>query len=224
MAKTSRAADELPPARPPRDSARTRRSILLAATEEFAELGYSGARVERIVARATTNMRLVYHHFGSKAGLYAAVIEHIYEQIREQEGWLDLDEGEPLDAMRRLVEFTIAHFQANPAFLKLTTFENLQKGSVVAKSTRIKALSAPLIGKIKSILCKGEKSGCIRQGIDPLQIYISIVSLACHHINNVHTLSATFSTDMSDAQWQAARRAHVIDLVMIYLTAPGGTR
>lgn len=205
--------------RPTRDSARTRRAILEAATDEFADFGYSGARVERIVARASTNMRLVYHHFGSKEELYSAVIEHAYEQIREKESWLHLDEGDPLEAMRRLVAFTIEHFRTNPAFLKLTTYENMQNGQVVTKSKRINALSAPLIAKIGSIVGNGFATGSIKRDIDPLQLYISIVSLACHHINNVHTLSATFGTNIADPEWLAARHEHVVDMVMAYLTS-----
>lgn len=210
-------------ARPPPDSTRTRQSILAAATEEFAEFGYSGARVERIVARAVTNMRLIYHHFGSKQGLYAAVLERTYQDIRAQERLLELDVTEPLEAMRRLVEFTIEHFHANPAFLRLTTHENINKGQVVSQSSRITAVSSPLIGQIGEILRKGRQVGSIRADVAPLQIYVSIVALACHHINNVHTLSATFGTDLSDPAWLAARRAHVVDMVMAYLALPQST-
>lgn len=204
--------------RPRRDSSRTRRAILAAAMDEFAEHGFSGARVERIVARAATNMRLVYHHFGSKDGLYAAVIEHVYEQIRLQERQLDLNPEQPLLAMRRLVDFTIEHFRDNPAFLKLTTYENTRKGTVVTNSSRIRSLSSPLIATIRGILEAGYAKGSIRRRVDPLQIYITIVALACHHLNNVYTLSATFGTDLADEAWLMRRHDHVVDVVLSYLT------
>ncbi|MEV4006544.1 TetR/AcrR family transcriptional regulator [Actinomadura sp. NPDC049753] len=50
-------------------------SLLAAAAEEFAQYGLRGARVQAIVKRAGVNERMIYHHFGSKDGLYRAVLE-----------------------------------------------------------------------------------------------------------------------------------------------------
>jgi AcrR family transcriptional regulator len=55
----------------PRD---TRQILLEAATEEFARHGLQGARMHIIVERAGINERMIYHHFGSKVGLYQAVL------------------------------------------------------------------------------------------------------------------------------------------------------
>ena len=57
----------------PRGSATWRR-ILDAATEEFAQRGIAGARMERITAAAQTNKAQLYGYFGSKDGLFDAVI------------------------------------------------------------------------------------------------------------------------------------------------------
>jgi AcrR family transcriptional regulator len=53
-------------AKPPRDSAATKRRLLASATEEFAERGVVGARVDRIGAAAQANKRLIYDDFGDK--------------------------------------------------------------------------------------------------------------------------------------------------------------
>ena len=57
----------------PRGAA-TRRRILDAATEEFAQRGIAGARIERITAAAHTNKAQLYCYFGSKDGLFDTVI------------------------------------------------------------------------------------------------------------------------------------------------------
>ncbi|WP_256862123.1 TetR/AcrR family transcriptional regulator [Microbispora sp. GKU 823] len=54
--------------------AATRRRILDAAAEEFAQRGIAGARIDRITATARTNKAQVYGYFGSKDGLFDAVI------------------------------------------------------------------------------------------------------------------------------------------------------
>src|ERR1700753_1548212 len=67
------------------DPERTREAILAAAREEVAENGVSGARVDAIAARTQTVKRMIYYYFGSKDGLYRAVLERAYGDIRTSE-------------------------------------------------------------------------------------------------------------------------------------------
>ena len=66
--------------------AATRRRILDAALEEFAERGIAGARVDRITAAARTNKAQLYAYFGSKDGLFDAVVaerrDHLVSTVR----------------------------------------------------------------------------------------------------------------------------------------------
>lgn len=48
---------------------------MTAAAEVFAQRGLKGTRVQEIVQAAGVNERMIYHHFGSKDGLYQAVVE-----------------------------------------------------------------------------------------------------------------------------------------------------
>lgn len=57
----------------PRGAATSRR-ILDAAAGEFAARGIAGARIDRIIAAAHTNKAQLYGYFGSKDGLFDAVI------------------------------------------------------------------------------------------------------------------------------------------------------
>jgi AcrR family transcriptional regulator len=52
-----------------RDPKRTRTAILDAAQDEFAAKGLFGARVNEVAKKARANKRMIYHYFGSKAGL-----------------------------------------------------------------------------------------------------------------------------------------------------------
>jgi TetR/AcrR family transcriptional regulator len=209
-------------AQPQRDSQATRARILSAATKEFAAHGFSGARVERIVEDARCNMRMIYHHFGSKEALYIAVLEVVYEELRTQERDLDLDAQDPKAAMERLILFTFDHFRTHPTFVRLTSLENTNRGRFIQKSSIIQRSSSPLINAIEAALNRGAAAGVFRAGIDPLQTYVSIAALACHHINNAHTLSFAFDTDLSRPDWIEARRAHVLQILMAGLQTPLG--
>ena len=59
--------------------------LLEAAAEQFAKHGPKGTRVQDIVEAAGINERMIYHHFGSKAGLYAAVMRE--QRMRLGEAW-----------------------------------------------------------------------------------------------------------------------------------------
>src|SRR5260370_11343639 len=60
----------------------TRRRILDAALEVFAAEGYEGASTRRLAERAGVNLPAIPYYFGSKEGLYRAVIGRI---IRDTE-------------------------------------------------------------------------------------------------------------------------------------------
>jgi len=57
-----------------RDAAATRRAILTSAREAFAEMGYDGAGVREIAARAGVTAMLVNRYFGSKENLFAEAV------------------------------------------------------------------------------------------------------------------------------------------------------
>jgi AcrR family transcriptional regulator len=56
------------------DSAATRARLLAAAYDEFVRVGLAGARVDRIAAAAAANKQGIYAYFGSKEGLFDAVM------------------------------------------------------------------------------------------------------------------------------------------------------
>src|SRR5690625_3958302 len=61
--------------------AATYQRILEAATEEFAQHGIAGARVERIVTAARTNKAQLYAYFGDKERLFDAIFLRSLERI-----------------------------------------------------------------------------------------------------------------------------------------------
>ena len=64
------------------DPARTMAGILDVATKKFAEKGLSGGRIDEIAAATNTSKRMIYYYFGSKEGLYVAVLEAAYRRMR----------------------------------------------------------------------------------------------------------------------------------------------
>ena len=60
------------------------------AASEFGEKGLAGARIDEIAALTQTSKRMIYYYFGSKEGLYLAVLEESYKRVRHIESELHL--------------------------------------------------------------------------------------------------------------------------------------
>ncbi|WP_050406411.1 TetR/AcrR family transcriptional regulator [Bradyrhizobium embrapense] len=58
----------------------TRERLLSAAQQELIE-GLGHLEMQAVARRAQVSVGLAYHHFGSKAGLIAAVVEDFYERL-----------------------------------------------------------------------------------------------------------------------------------------------
>ncbi|MGY4480403.1 TetR/AcrR family transcriptional regulator [Bradyrhizobium sp. USDA 3364] len=58
----------------------TRERLLAAARDELIE-GCGHLEMQDVARRARASVGLAYHHFGSKAGLIAAVVEEFYERL-----------------------------------------------------------------------------------------------------------------------------------------------
>ncbi len=207
-----------------RDSALTKESILQAATYEFCRNGLGGARVDAIAHRAKANMRLLYHYFGDKDGLYLAALEHVYTDIRAAEQQLNLDSLDPATALQELIDFTFTFFQNHQDYIAMINTENLQRGKYLRKSRKIAALTMPLVSNIESILRRGVAAGIFRSGVDPIQLYVTITAFSYFHVSNRHTLSLMFDKELGDPKWLEDRRKHTHDVIGTWLAAPGASR
>lgn len=65
--------------------ASTKEEIIKAAVELFSEKGYDQTTIRDICRRAKANIAAVNYHFKCKTGLGEAVIEHLYENVRNQQ-------------------------------------------------------------------------------------------------------------------------------------------
>lgn len=227
--RARKSAGEGPPRGPApkgRDPERTRARILEAATREFARLGLSGARVDRIAERAGANKRMLYYYFGDKEALFRAVLEHTYERIRIAEQELHLLDVPPLEGALLLVEFTWRYYIAHPEFLTLLNSENLHRARHLRKSREIRTMNSPVIATLTEILRRGEADGTIRPGVDALQLYISIAGLCYFFLSNNHTLSAVFDRNLATPAAREERLEHMRQVVAGYLAGgvPGARR
>jgi AcrR family transcriptional regulator len=201
----------------PRDAERTKAAILKAARDEFCEEGFNGARVDSIAARAKANKRLLYHYFGNKEALYEAVLLDAYQEIRRGERELHIGQYDPVEAIDRVIRFTFRHFLANPWFPRLLSVENLQNARFVKKIKNLDEIRSPIVGELHDIVKRGHELGIFRTDVDPMQLYISIISLCYFYVSNMQTLSVVFGKDLSQFALIQDREAQAVQMVVDYL-------
>ncbi len=202
-----------------RDAERTRNALLDAAEIEFAAKGLAGARVDVIAEQAAANKRMLYYYFGSKDELYVTVLERAYGAMRRREKELKFTDLEPLDALRRLVEFKFNYYVENPRIISLLAAENMNGGKYLKRSRRLRDMHLTLVDMICDVLTSGESKGVIKPGIDPFQLYVSMSALSYFYFSNSATLSAGFGRNLSSDAERRARREHAVEVILSYVKA-----
>src|SRR6516164_9379498 len=81
-ADTDRGGDGTAPRRTRLPAAQRRETILRAAAEVFAVAGYRAAKVSDVAARIGVTEPVIFQNFGSKAALFAAVVERAAAEVR----------------------------------------------------------------------------------------------------------------------------------------------
>ncbi|MGF6770903.1 AcrR family transcriptional regulator [Paraburkholderia sp. GAS199] len=202
-------------------AAATRQRIFKIAIAEFSDKGLSGARVETIASRSKVNIRMIYHYFGGKEALYLEVLEFVLGRLREAELRLkfDVDKIEPVTAIVQLYDFIEGHFATHPELSKLLSFENLNRARVMKRSSTIPEMSSPLLVLLSSVIARGEADGSLRHGMDPLHLYVALVSLCSYHKSNAYTLSRIFNTDMLADAWQQDHKQQAHEMVRAFVVA-----
>lgn len=208
------------PPRRRRDAEQTRKDILQAALEEFSTMGHSGARVDRIAARAGISKPMIYDYFGDKDAIYAAALREAYAQIRRGESQLTLDPEAPEEAVRELVRFTMEHFRRKPWFIRMLNNENLLGGETVRTMHDAAGIQSVLVTRLEEILRQGERQGVFHRKVDPVEFYIFIASLCYFPISNMHTLRTVFQVPI-DEEWLDRRTEEAAEMLLSYLRHPG---
>ena len=127
-----------PRGRPPGDTAaRTKQALLRSARQVFAEYGYHGATIAEITRRAEVSTPVLYHHFGSKAGLYSAVMAEVTHLLAESWGKTIVGAGDLRSKINAMLDAAIDIHAADPElarFLLSTRIEVTRTPELVAVS------------------------------------------------------------------------------------------
>lgn len=200
------------------DPQKTKEDILNIATEEFSAFGLSGARVDAIAEKTRTSKRMIYYYFGSKEGLYLAVLEKAYRKIRSLEADLELADLPPVEALRTLIASTFDHDEKNPDFVRLVSIENIHHASHMKRSSEIGELNLSIVRTIDEILDRGRREGVFRRDIDAIDLHMLISAFCFFRVSNRYTFGTIFHRELSEPDLYNRHKQMIADAVTAYVT------
>jgi len=201
------------------DPEQTKRNILDVATQEFSAMGLAGARVDAIAERTNTTKRMLYYYFDSKEGLYEAVLEKVYGDIRALEQELHIGELEPGAGLRRLVEFTFDYHDKHRDFVRLVSIENIHGAKYLEQLKSFKNRNVSILKTIEELLERGAASGAFRKDVDAYDLHLLISSFCFHRVANRYTFGAAFGRDPSSPRLRTRHRETIVEAVLRYVAA-----
>jgi AcrR family transcriptional regulator len=204
-----------------RDPEGTRREILDIATEEFAERGYAGARVDEIAARMRTTKRMIYYYFGGKEQLYVAALERAYAEIRAKDSELDLDGLDPVTGLRQIIRSTYDYHVLHPHFVRLVGVENVHHAEHLSRLQSVGRLGAPAVDTLAAMIRRGREAGVFVRDVDPLDVHMLISSYSAYQVAHQYTFKALFGRDLMERAMLERHRALLEELVLGFLTSTG---
>jgi AcrR family transcriptional regulator len=150
----------------------TKARILAAAAEVFASIGYAGARVDEIAARAGVNKAMLYYHVGDKEQLYATVLTQTVDRVPVVlRAALD-NAHTPSEKLQCLLDTLASLGTTNPHFVPIMLREVASGGATLPDA--MLARMAGIFRVVAEVLEEGTRKGAFRR-TDPLLTHVTLV-------------------------------------------------
>lgn len=146
-------------------SSDSRERLIEAARALFAQQGYDGASVRDITRRAKANLGAITYHFGSKEGLYHAVLERFAVPLAERLATIAAEPRPPVERIADVLRAFFDHIGEHPEMPSLIVRE-LASGRPLAEP--VARVIARNVQSISRIIIEGQADGSIRPGEPPL--------------------------------------------------------
>jgi AcrR family transcriptional regulator len=155
----------------------TRDRLIRHARVRFADQGFDGASVREITAAAGANLGAITYHFGSKAGLYAAVLEESFGPViaalsRPAPARGVDSPATPLDRVEAIMRVAFSRLAARPEMPLLALQHAVRQQSLPGPA---QTLIDAVHGALSMAIREGQRDGSIVAG-DPSLMALSAMA------------------------------------------------
>ncbi|HPF06396.1 MAG TPA: TetR/AcrR family transcriptional regulator [Spirochaetota bacterium] len=154
----------------------TEEKIINAALDEFAELGYAGARVDSIAEKGEINKAMIYYYFKSKEKLYERILTDIttwiYGQIKEAA--VGGSECEPIDQFYSIIGRYVDFLRFIDRRYMRIMMREIASGGEFFRKIAVPNLVMPVMTIIEPLFRQAVERGEIKD-LNPYMTFLQIV-------------------------------------------------
>ena len=143
----------------------SRDKILDCAEQLFARRGFAGIGLAEVAEQVGLSKSSLFHHFSSKAQLYAAVMARILDRIEAELMRSLADGGTPVQRLERWLDVVIDVFAMHPSYARLllrSLFEDDELTGVLPEEQAVNATLRRIVGAAERLLREGIDAGVFR--------------------------------------------------------------
>ena len=149
------------------NAAQRRESILQAAIEVFTRTGYRAGRVCDVATRVGVSEPVVFQNFGSKADLFAAVLDRVASEIRADLQELIVHHGSAAGVLAHVLSPSPARVPHGPGSHGVLFADAVTLAAGPELSEPAGRAAAVLAAHLADLLRRGQADGDIRRDLDP---------------------------------------------------------
>ncbi len=149
------------------EAEQTRQDLLRAALTVFSQKGYTATRLEDVARAAGVTRGAIYHHFGSKAELYSALIEEANTVGNSAIDRAVNEGGTFIEIVTRILVYTFALLEDDQRFSEVMALQ-LTTPDVDALSQRRYDEAQELVDSISGFFRVIIEQGELRHDLDPV--------------------------------------------------------
>lgn len=150
------------------EALQTRSEILDSALVAFSREGYERARLEDIASAADVTRGAIYHHFGSKEGLFMALVEDASDLANKATERALAQGGSVPDIIANILIFTLSLLEEDRRFRQIMALSLTNLATQVSAYERRRYVEARnLVNSIATGFQAGIASGELRADVEP---------------------------------------------------------
>jgi len=194
------------------ESGRTRGRILDRAERLFARRGFRGVSLREIAGASGVRPFTVQHHFGSKLGLYEAVLGRWDGEVRERLSRAVADQTDVAGAVEKVVDELFEFFLSRRDWVVLTSRaalgEGLPKGVALADRSWVQFMDNTI---------RERRFGSLK--LDLGLLLITVEGILNNHVLARAHYRQLYGKDVTDAKLKARTQEHLKTVIVALVEA-----
>jgi len=202
----------------------SRDKILDAAERLFAKRGYAGVGLSEVAEAVGLGKSSLFHHFQTKAQLYAAVTARILHRIEERLMRSLARGGDPVARLERWLDELVDLLVENPTYARVllrSLFEDDDLPGDMPEEQEARRATDSIMGSVGALLREGMGSGRFRAA-HVQHTLLSLVGIMVFPFASGEFGAEVLGRNIFDAVEVRRRKREVRELLRFGLVAKGG--